>query len=45
MCYDIVENMAKIALGRSGLQTSLYLVMGSGSNEVAGDLCTFKVLV
>jgi hypothetical protein len=31
-----------IALGGSVLVVCLSLVLGSGSNEVVGDLCTFK---
>jgi hypothetical protein len=41
MCSAIVENMAKIALGRSGLQICLYLVTGSRTRLVIGDLCTY----
>jgi hypothetical protein len=36
--------MAKIVLGRSGLQICVYLVMGTISNEVRGDLSTFEVV-
>jgi hypothetical protein len=31
-----------IALGGPGLIVCLSLVLGSGSNEVASDLCTFE---
>jgi hypothetical protein len=34
--------MTKITLGRLGLEICLYLITGSGSNEVASDLCTFE---
>jgi hypothetical protein len=45
MCSAIVEYTSRIAPSRPGVQIYLYLVTGSGSNKVAGNLCTFEVPV
>jgi hypothetical protein len=41
MCSAVAEYTSRIALSRPGVQTCLYFVTSSGSNEVACNLCTF----
>jgi hypothetical protein len=41
MYSSSVKKVARFALRGPGLVVCLSCVSGSGSNEVAGDLCTF----